>query len=108
MKIESISYHSIVNRYMHNDHTLIFARIATLHLSFSDSTSLDTDPAHTYTIQINLDGIFINPCLKNLRKFLFKMSRTLARSKHSNRTVTYYTIGAVRKSENHAQESSLQ
>ena len=45
MNIESISYHSIVNRYMHNDRTLIFARIATLHLGFPDSSSLDTSPS---------------------------------------------------------------
>ena len=42
MNIESISYRSIVNRYMHDDRTLIFARIATLHLGFSDSSSLPT------------------------------------------------------------------
>ena len=34
MNIESISYRSIVNRYTHNDRTLIFARIATLHFLF--------------------------------------------------------------------------
>ena len=45
MNIESISYHSIVNRYMHNDHTLIFARIYTLHLGFSDSSSLAIAPS---------------------------------------------------------------
>ena len=33
MSIESISYHSIVNRHMHDDRTLIVVRIATLHLS---------------------------------------------------------------------------
>ena len=37
MNIESISYHSIVNRYMHNDRTLIFSRITTLYLGVSDS-----------------------------------------------------------------------
>ena len=45
MNIEGISYHSIVNRYMHNDRTLIFSRIATLHLGFSDSNSLPTAPS---------------------------------------------------------------
>ena len=45
MNIESISYHSIVNRYMHDDRTLIFARIAALHLGFSDSSNLDTAPS---------------------------------------------------------------
>ena len=45
MNIESISYYLIVNRYMHYDHTLIFARIATLHLGFSDSSRLATAPS---------------------------------------------------------------
>ena len=45
MNIESISYRSIVYRYMHNDRTLIFARIATLHLGFFDSSNLSTAPS---------------------------------------------------------------
>ena len=45
MDIESISYRLIVNRYMHNDRTLIFSRIATLHLGFSGSSSLPTAPS---------------------------------------------------------------
>ena len=49
MNIESISYRSIVDRYMHDDHTLIFVQIATLHLGFSDSNSLATAPStHIY------------------------------------------------------------
>ena len=45
MNIEIISYRSIVNRYMHNDRTLIFSRIATLYLGFSDSSNLATAPS---------------------------------------------------------------
>ena len=42
IKIESISYRSAVNRYMHDDRTLSFARIATLHLGFPDSSRVVT------------------------------------------------------------------
>ena len=45
MNIEGISYRSIVNRYMHDDRTLILAQIATLHLGLSDSSSLATAPS---------------------------------------------------------------
>ena len=69
MNIESISYLSIVNRYMHNDRTLIFARIATLHLGFSDSSSLATAPStHIY----NPNGVLTIPCLKNVNSFSSK------------------------------------
>ena len=40
MNIEGISYCSVVNRYMHNGRTLIFARIRTLYLCFFGSNSL--------------------------------------------------------------------
>ena len=39
MNTESINYRSIVNKYMHDDRTLIFSLIATLHL---DSSNLPT------------------------------------------------------------------
>ena len=45
MNTESISYRSIVNRHIHDDRTLIFVRIAALHLGFSDSSSLVTAPS---------------------------------------------------------------
>ena len=72
MNIESISYRSIVNRYMHDDRTLIFARIATLHLGFSDSSSLPTAPSthiQIHTTQIHFNGVLTNPCLKNVKSF---------------------------------------
>ena len=89
MNIESISYRSIVNRYMHNDRTLIFSRIATLHLGFSDSSSLATAASkHIHNpnpLKWGFDYLLSSKC----QTFLFKMSRTLARSKYSNRAVNY-------------------
>ena len=46
---------------MHNDRTLIFPRIATLHLGFSDSSSLATAPStHIHSLN-SLKWAFDHP-----------------------------------------------
>ena len=105
MNIESINYRSIVNRYMHDDCTLIFAQIATLHLRVYDSGSLATAlGTHIH----NPNPLKWVLTILSPQKFLSKMSSALARSKQSNRIVTYNTIGTVRRSEGQAQVYSLQ
>ena len=89
MNIESVSYHSIVNRYMHDDSTMIFARVVTLQLGFSDSSSLANVPSTHIHNPNPFKWGFDYPLAYKCQTFLFKMSRTLARSKYSNRAVTY-------------------
>ena len=72
MNIESISYRSIVNRYMHNDRTLIFSRIATLHLGFSDSSRVATAPSTHIHNPNPLNGVLTIPCLENAKRFSSK------------------------------------
>ena len=63
MKIESISYRSIVNRYMYDDRTLIF--MATLYLGFSDSSSLATAPStHVHNPSSLEWGLYYSHVLK--------------------------------------------